>query len=376
MPPYVLAQQPDSLAIVPGWNRPVGIEFSERISERQVEEAVMVSPRTSPVVVDRGSRSIRVSLRRGWEPGQIYHVTIRPLIQDLFNNPLVAPVEVVFSTGPPIPNTRLAGIVRDRITGEPEQDARVEAIRQPDSLVYAVPSDSSGRFLFAHVPEGEYLVRAFPDANRNRAQDVFEARDSLTASITLVDTAEVELSLVMPDSTPPVIASANAGVEGRVDLRFDDYLDPAQPIDPAAVTITGPDGAPVAIATITLGEPPPAESDTLPPGAPDSVRPAGQDTIPPLQPDTALLAVADSVPVAEPALPSQLLVVQLVEGVTLTPEAEYRVAARGMRNLVGLVGDSEETFTAPEPPPPPEEPEEAGEQPPDTVPEAEPPPGR
>lgn len=352
MPPYLVAQQPDSLAVVPGFSGPVVIEFSERISEQQVEEAVMVSPRTSPVAVDRGSRSIRVFLRRGWEPGQIYQVTIRPVIQDLFNNRLAAPVEVTFSTGPAIPDTRLAGTVIDRITGQPEADSRVEAIRQTDSLVYAVPSDSSGAFVFTHVPEGEYLLRAFPDANRNRMLDPFEARDSLVASITTTDTTAVELSLVMPDSTPPVIASASAGADGRIDVRFDDHLDPGQVVEPSAITITGPDGGAVGIASVSVGEPPEAPADTAV-----------------TAPDAPPAAPRDSVPV-ERRLPAQLLAIQLAQGVQLTPEAEYTVAVTGVRNVVGLVGDSEETFTAPQPP------ESVPETPADTVPPAGPPPGR
>src|SRR5690606_24447436 len=107
MPPAVVSLQPDSLAVVPEWRRPVVVRFSERISEQQVEDAVMVSPRTSAVSVDRGSREIRVSLRRGWEPGQIYQITVRPLIRDLFNNQIREPIHLVFSTGPEIPPTRL-----------------------------------------------------------------------------------------------------------------------------------------------------------------------------------------------------------------------------------------------------------------------------
>ena len=75
VPPYVLEQRPDSMAVVPGWNEPVVFRFNERISEQGVEEAVMVSPRTSAVRIDRRSREIRVSLRGGWQPDQIYQVT-------------------------------------------------------------------------------------------------------------------------------------------------------------------------------------------------------------------------------------------------------------------------------------------------------------
>jgi hypothetical protein len=341
-PPAVIAVRPDSFALVPDWDSPVVIEFSERISERQVEEAVMVSPRTSPVAVERGSREVRVSLRRGWEPGQIYHVAVRPLIQDLFNNRVTEPVQVVFSTGPEIPATLVSGTVVDRISGEPEEDARVEAIRSRDSLVYAVPSDSVGRFVLAHIPEGDYLLRAFPDQNRNRLLDSYEKRDSLAVSVTVAaDTAgATTLSLVMPDSTPPQLLEASADAERRVELRFDDYLDPAQPVDSTTVTLVGPDGANVPIASVTVGRPPEQPADTAA-AAPDTVA----------------------------ALPSQLLVAALAEGVELVPEAEYRVSAAGVRNVVGLVGAADTTFTAPAPPPPPEpEPEPEPAQP-DTIPD-------
>jgi hypothetical protein len=337
-PPTVVAVAPDSLAVVPGWNDPVVVTFSERISERQVEESVMVSPRTSPVAVDRGSREIRVSLRRGWEPGQIYHVSIRPEIQDLFNNRVTDPVHLVFSTGPAIPQTRLSGIVLDRITGEPEEDARVEAIRRADSLVYAVPSDSAGRFVIDHIPEGEYLLRAYPDPNRNRLLDAFEKRDSTALSVTVADAASAELSLVLPDTTPPQLLSAAADAERRVELRFDDYLDPTQPVDSTTVSVIGPDGAPVAISSVTVGRPDEEPADTA----------AGA-----------------------PALPARELVAQLAEGVELVPEGGYRVAATGIRNVVGLTADVEGEFTAPEPPPPPE-PEPAQ---PDSLPAQPPEPG-
>lgn len=390
-PPYLVMQEPDTLAVVPGWDQPVVIRFSERISEQEVEQSVMVSPRTSPVIVDRGSRGVEVSMRRGWESGTIYHVTVRPLIQDLFNNRLTERVRIVFSTGPEIPDTRLSGVVRDRITGEPAVDARVEAIRTTDSLVYAVPSDSLGQFELEYVPEGEYLVRAYPDQNVNRTLDALEPRDSLLASITTADTASVELSIVLPDSTPPVIASAAVAGERRVDVRFDDYLDPAQELAPGAVVITGPDGTQVPIDTVTIGEPPvvedtvaeaplapgadttaapPAATDTTaaPEAAADTVAApeAAADTVTAPAPAADTTGAAVDAAQAEPILPSQLLVVVLEEGVQLTPEAEYTVTVTDIRNVVGLNGGAEAQFTAPEPPPP------APEQEADTVPQTDP----
>jgi len=61
--------------------------------------------------------------------------------------------------------------------------------------------------------------------------------------------------------------------------------------------------------------------------------------------------------------------------VELTPGTEYTVAVTGLQNVVGLVGDSQATFTAPEPPEAPPAADEPEEQPADTVPQPEPLPG-
>lgn len=408
LPPLVVAQRPDSFSVVPGWDSPVLFEFSERISEQGVEEAVMVSPRTSAVRVDRGSRSVRVSLRSGWEPDRIYHVTLRPDIQDLFNNRLPEAVRVIFSTGPAIPETRLAGVVIDRISGEPQLDVRVEAIRAADSLVYAVPSDSAGRFVFEYVPEGEYLLRAFPDRNINRRLDSFEERDSLAAVIGPEAGEEVRLSVVMPDSTAPAIASARATGPRRIEVQFDDYLDPGFPISTDSVTVTGPDGAALPVEAVGIGGLPPEDTATadtavapavapaapgVPVGAADTVAAADSllvadtgavaagavgdtvevpvtDTLPgqAVALDTATVDPAGAVS-QEPELPSRTLVIQLVPEANLQPEVEYGVVVRGAVNIVGLRGDAETTFEGP-PPEPEEEPAAAEE--PEAPPENEP----
>ena len=408
IPPFAVTQRPDSFAVVPGWRSPVEIEFSERISEQGVEEAVMVSPRTSPVRVDRGSRSIRVALRAGWEPDRIYHVTLRSEIQDLFNNRLPEPVRVVFSTGPEIPATRLSGVVVDRISGEPQLDVRVEAIRSADSLVYAVPSDSAGRFVFEYVPEGDYLLRAYPDRNINRRLDSFEERDSVAAVIGSEPGDEVRLSVVMPDTTAPVIASAQATGPRRIEVQFDDYLDPAFPVAPDSVTVTGPGGAVIPVVAVGIGNLPledaVADSAAAPEDAVGALAPsAGVDTVagavPALTPDSlgsadtlevAGVAASDTVPLpgaaldtavaAEdttgagdqgPALPSRTLVVQLAPEAVLQPEVEYGVAVRGAVNIVGLRGDAETTVDGPPPEPEPEDEPALDEEPvPDEEPEA------
>lgn len=328
--PSVAVTRPDTLAIVPEWRDPVVFVFDERISEQRVEEAVMVSPRTSPVVVDRGASSIRVSLRRGWEPGMIYQVTIRPIIQDLFNNRLPRPVELVFSTGPAIPDTRLTGTVVDLITGRPEVETRVEAIRRADSLVYAVVTDSAGRFDLARVPEGEYRVRSFRDPNRNRALDVFEPRDSAEHTFVAGDTGSVRLSVVLPDSTPPRVTGAGRRDERSVELTFDDYLDPDRQPSVEDVRIVAADGTQVQVSRVVVGTPAPATAPTAPRA--------------PTVPQAPAAAPAAEPP---PTLPAQSLMLELAEGVRLVPGGTYGIAVRGVTNVVGLSADVETELEIP-----------------------------
>lgn len=326
VPPALLATRPDTLSVVPAWDAPAVLVFDERISERGLEEAVVVSPRTSMVVVDHRGDEVRVRLRGGWEPGRIYHVTLLPQVQDLFNNRLTGPATLVFSTGPEIPSTAIAGIVRDPLTGKPESGVRVEAVRTEDSLVYSLPTDSAGEYRIQRVPEGAYQLRAFRDINRNRALDPFEPRGVAAVTVIAGDSIRQALGVLMPDSTPPQLAAAELRDTLTVELRFDDYLDPTQNLDQRNVQIFTPEGTPITLNAITVGTPP----DSASAGRPRAGQPA----------DTATAEV----------LPSQTLQVRLAPDARLQPDTTYTVRVTNIRNVVGLSADGEAELKTPEAP--------------------------
>lgn len=330
--PRVLATRPDTLAVLPRYTGSATVVFDERVSEQGVEDAVSVSPRTSAARVDHSGDEIRVSLVRGWEAGRIYQVRVEPGLRDLFGNPTTEPTELVFSTGPAIPATRLTGAVVARTTGERQRNTRVEAILAPDSLVYTVRTDSAGAFVFTRIPEGEYLVRAFNDVNRNRALDEFEARD--TARVRVAATAEagpVALRTLAPDTTAPRPASSEA--EGEVvRVLFDDFLEPAQTVRPTQVRVIGPDSAALRVAEVRVGLFPRAAADG----------------------DSAATAPADSARGAASAadtLPSRTLSIRVAE--PLLPRTQYRVVVQGVRNVNGLTGGGEAPLRTPAPAAPP-----------------------
>jgi hypothetical protein len=351
--PKLLATRPDTLAKVPGYREPAVFVFNVPISEQGLTDAVNVSPRTSAVDVNHRGDEIRVSLRRGWQSGRVYQVTLDRSVKDRFGNALAAPASLVFSTGPDIPDTRLEGTATDRVTGKPVIGGRVEAIA-PDSLVYSERSDSSGAFVFRYLPAGTYRVRAYNDVNKDRALQSYEARDTAVATVAAGKAPPpLKLALLPPDTSPPKPGGAKA-TGTVVAISFDDYLDPAQAVTPVQVRIVGPDSAAVAIAEIRVGT-----IDTA------SARPAGDTT-------AAASARADSVAAARrPAadtgaararsdtaraavdtvhLPSQTLSVRL--RAPLPPSTDYRVVVTGVRNVNGLVGGGEARMRTPAPPRP------------------------
>ena len=324
--PQLLATRPDTLRRGGAFTEPVVLLFDERLSEQSVRDAVSVSPRTSAAEIDHRGDEIRVSLRRGWEAGRIYQVTVAPGVQDLFSNRRAEPVRLVFSTGPEIPDTELSGTVTARTTGRPETGTRVEAALLPDSLVYSVQTDSSGAFAFRQIPAGQYRLRAFRDTNTDLELQDYEPRDTARATVAVGAAPTVRLRVLEPDSTAPRAASVQPADSAWIEVRFDDFLDPAQAFAPTQVRVVLADSSAIQAVAVELGAG--GGEGGGPPAGPGAARP-----------DTAGGA-APAVPAApQERLPSQSLRVRLARPVP--PNTEFVVRVTGVRNLVGLVGGGE-----------------------------------
>ncbi|HET7457521.1 MAG TPA: Ig-like domain-containing protein, partial [Gemmatimonadaceae bacterium] len=234
-PPKLVRIIPDTGAVNVKAPRAV-FQFDEVVSERpsggapSLEAMFVVSPRQGEPDVSWGRDVITVKPRRGFRPNTVYTITMLPGISDLRGNVRKEGATAVFSTGPTIPSTTVRGVVFDWVKSEPAARALVEAIVVPpgadtsararrDSTVYVTSSDSSGRFAFAHLPPGPYVVRGVLDANNNRALDPREAWDSVRVS--LADSARVELLTFVHDTLGPRIASVSASDSVTLRVAFD-----------------------------------------------------------------------------------------------------------------------------------------------------------
>jgi hypothetical protein len=333
--PAVIETVPAALAVEPDFRGAVVFRFDRRLSEQGEPNPVIVSPATSPVRISRGRTELRVALRDGWEPGRIYRVVVLPGVRDLFGNRTTEPLELVFSTGPAIPETAVAGIVTERLTGRPARNAIVEALQLPDSVLYLTAVDTAGFFALRHLPQGEYEALAFADVNRNRRREPTEPVSEVEriTLATAADTVPLLLAVLPPDTTPARLARAEAVDSLTVRLHFDDYFDADTDLAEAAVRIfVLPDSVPgpagelltaAAFAELQRARAP-APDDVVAPRPADAPRP-GRDAA---------------------ALPARELV--FLAAAPLLPGGEYVVSVSGVTNIHGIPGGGGEArFTVP-----------------------------
>jgi hypothetical protein len=387
-PPRVVAVSPPAYSLLTDLRQPVVIHFDERLSERfegvqDLRDAVLVSPRTGELQVRRGRRHLTISMEGGWQPDRVYRVEVLPVLRDLFNNVRREPVDLIFSTGAPIPETAVAGFAEDRLTGSPARGARVRALRDGDLDEYVTVADSAGFFALRELPPGEYDVTVWVDQNRNRVPDFAEPQDLERLSVAGGDTAIVEMRLLPGDTTPARLVRAAPLDSTRIELTFDDYFAPGA-IDGTARLYRAADSSFVANGELhhltrldSLRAADRAAEEAA--AAADTARDPVRDTLaapPAPPPPTERRPARDAQPRgAGPRreLPARELI--LVMPGVLTPGSAYFVVVEGVTNIQGVPGGGgTASFQMPAPPdpppedpPPPQDPPPPASPPPDTT---------
>lgn len=349
--PQVVGTTPEPLSIIEPTDDPVVFRFDATLSEQGIADAIaLISPRTGDARVERDGSVLRIFIEGGWRPGLVYRVVVLPGVQDRFRNQRRTPAELVFSTGPEIPSGAIAGLVLDRITGNPAQDVVVEGRIRGDTLAFLTVPDSGAFFALQYLPTGAWQVRAFQDRNRNRELDEGEAsgESPLLPLNRANDTLTTVLQVVPFDTVAPRVQSARVVDSLQVRVTTDDYLDPSAEIElveaelytlPDTVEVEGTIRILSPMAFDSLEAAAAAAADTVPP---DSAQ-AAEPQLPPRRSQAAD-------PDAEPR-PYQEFVV--IPPVPLVPGTRYELRLEGLTNISGRSGGGGSvTFEVPERPPP------------------------
>jgi hypothetical protein len=267
-PPKLVRVTPDSGALNVGRRQVVTFHFDEVINERSrqggpLDQIVVVSPVEGPVSVDWHRSSITVRARKGWRPNFAYTVSILAGLQDLSGNTIRKPLQTVFSTGSVIPHGEVRGVAFDWVAQHVASGARVEAMIGDDTVLkYAAATDSAGRFALVNLPPGELKLRAYVDANHNRALDPRELWDS--SSVALADTASREFYMFAHDTIGPSLSDVTPVDSVTLRVRFDRPLLPGAKLDASQFSLmmkdsTKTDSVPIAIRGVSSA----AHFDTL-----------------------------------------------------------------------------------------------------------------
>ena len=360
VPLRAVETRPVHLSIVAPFDDPVEIRFAQVVSERLTQgslaDAVIVSPRTGEVLVERSGDRITVSMEGGFRDGTLYRITVLPWLQDRYQNTMEFPFDLWFSTGPDFEPNLVAGLASDGLTFEPVGEYRVDARVDGREEHLSALADTAGIFSFPFLPSDAYTLVAYEDTNRDGEPGFNEIQDSVRVSVAPGDTLVLaDFLLLEPDSTAAVLTEATAVDSVAVRLTFDDYLDPEAPLDGVEATVTVAEGGGALdiaevlhLAEWEAREPaPPPDSTAQQDALSDST--AVQDAVPP--PDSVAPENPGGDPVADQAAPPDSAVAPADEGpslpvrelvlllsAALVPEEIYEVDVGGVTNVNDLSG--------------------------------------
>lgn len=373
-PPQVVEVEPDTFATVEPFTDPVRFHMDKPMSEMPgegtLDEAALVSPRTGEISVEHQRRGYEVHLEGGYREGYVYSVTLLPRIQDRWNLGLEEPYSLHFSTGGEFHETLLGGIVFDRLTGEEVGDVTVDIHRmdEEDAPPYTALAEEDGIFTHRFLPPGRYRLVAYEDMMGTGEPDFTDPQDTVEVELaTATDTLVTEdLALLLPDTVPAVLATAEAEDSVTVRLDFDKHLDPDDPLDEVSAELRREDEEPApGVDRILhphqydalLAEEAEAQREEEDPEDPPEAPPADPPEEEPEPPEQE-----------EDPLPAETLYLRL--DAPLEPEEVYEVVMDGVVSVNGVPGGGgEAAFVAPEPvEEDPEDPED-----PDDPPDDEPP---
>ena len=363
-PPKLLKTTPDSNARNVT-SKEVNFQYDEVLSERpggasSLDALVLISPRDGAPRV--GWHRTRISVRghKDWKPNTTYVIDVLPGISDLRGNADKLGYHLVFSTGPEIAGASISGVVFDWPAGHPAPNALVEAVSHPDSTIYIDRADSLGRFTISHMPAGSFTVIGWIDANSNHDLDPHELQDSTT--VTLKDTARVELLAFIHDSIGPHVVTVEVRDSLTLHASFDKPVDPVQALDSTHIMLRAADSSLISTkAIVSAREIDKQRSDSM--ARADSIR-ARHDTAFRRQYQAQHRAPTDSNAVAalrrtallatlKPSKPVPVSDILISLKQPLTAGATYRLESKDIHNLMGIAASSIRSFTVPKPAPPP-----------------------
>jgi len=244
VPPEVVSVSPQPGSTQVSLSSRIEITFSERMLAEITGESVFISPLPKePFEFGWRGRKLLLTPREPLLPDRTYVISVGTDAQDLRRNRLDQSYTFAFSTGDKLDYGNISGqvwaqqkvgldrelgasvwayVIGDQRTGiDPEKE-------KPD---YVTQTDNAGRYALKNLSLGRYRLFAVQDVNRDLLWEwESEAIGVTTGDVELtereISSPDVDFILGTKDKGRPLLVNCQSPSNRRVELEFDQELDP------------------------------------------------------------------------------------------------------------------------------------------------------
>jgi hypothetical protein len=248
-PPKVISVSPPPNSIGVDVNSKIEITFSERMSGKQTEESIFISPfPKKPLDSKWRGKKLILSPSEPLLKDKTYVVTIGTGTEDLRRNPLSESYTFAFSTGTALDYGSISGQVWMKQTSGFQTKPgisiwayffsdTIQIDPQKDKPDYVTQSDTGGKYALKNLSLEKYRLLAIDDLNSDLVWDA----DKEAIGVTTLDvelTADglskdhVDFILALRDTTRPSLLNCQALNKNQVRLDFDENLKAESVLNP------------------------------------------------------------------------------------------------------------------------------------------------
>ncbi len=207
----------------------IQLTFDEAIQTNNPREQIVITPSIGKKfeLTNRKTKAI-LKLNSDLTENTTYTISFRESIQDLSEKNSAVNLKIAFSTGNLIDSLSISGIVYDLLEGEPKKNITVAAQRYSDTLdifkheaQWITLSNEKGEYSLENLKDGNYLIYAFDDKNKNLLVDSKNESYGFISSPVNLDTSITQLNipLVRLDTRPLKLISSKP-LTSYFNIRF------------------------------------------------------------------------------------------------------------------------------------------------------------
>lgn len=157
----------------------VSLEFNEHIQLKDLQNQLIITPSIEGKYESKQSKnSLELIFEEDFAENTTYTFSFREGIGDLNEGNPAKDLKLAFSTGDYLDSLSINGRIRNLMTDKPVDDALVSLYRAHDTLnvfnsrpYYLAKANKEGYYQFDNLKNGEYLIYAVKDVNKNLKAD-------------------------------------------------------------------------------------------------------------------------------------------------------------------------------------------------------------